>query len=163
VVVRANSPAAELADLKGGIVAYNSRDSHSGYSSLRGMIAPLSGGKRFFARTVATGSHMNSISLVAAGRAAPACAGRVSHALIGRHGPCTLLGTRPLGCTMSAPGLPYVPSSTASPDRVKRIRAGLAAAIADPRLAGVREALLISDVVFLDRADYAPLVAIEDR
>lgn len=163
IVVRAESAAARLADLRGAVVAYNSRDSHSGYSSLRGMIAPLSGGKRFFARSIASGSHMNSIVLVAKGAADVACVDCVSHALIGRHRPAALLGTRLLGCTMTAPGPPYVTAGKASADRARRIRAGLQAALADPGLAGVRDALMISDIVFLDRADYAPLATIEDR
>ena len=163
IVVGAGNSATDLAHLKGAVAAFNSRDSHSGYNSFRGMIAPLAGGKSFFSKVVATGSHANSIAMVVDGAADVACVDCVSYALIKRHRLDALLGTRSVGFTTAAPGLPYVTSAGASAERVRRIRAGLQAAMADPALAGARDALLICDIAFLTAEDYAQIGEIEDH
>ena len=59
------------------------------------------------------------------------------------------------------PALPYVTHIARDGDTVQRLRDGLAAAVADPNLASVRDDLLIDDFRVLTVADYAPIDAME--
>src|SRR5690606_13012577 len=137
--------------------------SHSGYNVLRAMVAPLAHGGRFFARVVQTGGHRSSILAVQEGRADVCAVDCVTHALLARHAPATLAGTRVLCESLSAPGLPFVTAGTADDDRIERLRAGLFAALADPSLAAARDALLIvgAEVLPLEAYDVMPQMARE--
>ena len=64
VVVRRESAATRLEDLRGGVWAYNDRNSNSGWFS---MLERL--GDSFFSRCIASGSHLNSIEMVRYGEA----------------------------------------------------------------------------------------------
>jgi ABC-type phosphate/phosphonate transport system substrate-binding protein len=69
VVTRADDPARGLADLRGRTAAYNAPNSQSGYSAFRSAVAPLAQDGAFFARTVETGGHRESMVSVAEGHA----------------------------------------------------------------------------------------------
>ncbi len=161
LVVAADSRVGALADLRGRVAAVNGWDSHSGMNALRHAVAPLAEDGRFFADVVVSGSHARSIAMVAAGDADIAAIDGVTHALIERHDPALLAGVRGIGQTAAAPALPYVTRGAATPDVVRRLRAGLARAVADPSLADARADLLIADVVVLDLAAYDRIVEIE--
>jgi ABC-type phosphate/phosphonate transport system substrate-binding protein len=143
VVVRNDDPARGLEDLRGRSAAINSPRSHSGWSALRAMAAPLAKGGRFFERVVATGSHAASLAAVSSGKADVAAIDAVTHALLARHRPSSTSAIRILDRSPRAPGLPYVTRADAPPDLLARLREGVAEALADPALAGCREALLI--------------------
>ncbi|NIR61539.1 MAG: PhnD/SsuA/transferrin family substrate-binding protein, partial [Gammaproteobacteria bacterium] len=149
-----DSPAASLADLRGYRCAFSRRDSHSGYNVLRASIAPLARGGAFFSETLESGAHARSIALVASRRADVCAVDCVTHALMARHGPAALEGTRVLCATARAPGLPYVTRAGIGVDRLERLRDGVRAAFADPALAATREALLLAGVEFLPLAAY---------
>lgn len=68
VVVRGNSAAGELADLRGAIWGYNEPTSHSGYGVIRYELARRGFGGQFFGKVVATGAHLASLSMLLAGR-----------------------------------------------------------------------------------------------
>lgn len=162
LIVRADSPAEGLAELAGGVCAVNARDSHSGYNALRAMLAPLAGGRRLFRAVRTTGSHPASLAAVAAGEADLCAVDCVVHALIARHGPGRLAGTRVLGHSMAAPGLPYV-TRRGDGGRLARLREGLFAALADPGLAAAREALLLVGAEVLPEGAYERIVELERR
>lgn len=67
VIVRADSPAGALADLRGASWAWNEPDSHSGYLVTLHRLLQLGATGDFFGRTVMTGFHQESIRRVAAG------------------------------------------------------------------------------------------------
>jgi ABC-type phosphate/phosphonate transport system substrate-binding protein len=161
LVVPADHPARGLADLRGGRVAYNAADSQSGYNVLRAMLAPLADGAAFFGSTLATGSHNASLARVAAGEADLASIDCVTHALLARHQPDALAGTRVLQRSPQAPGLPYVTRAAADADLLQRLRAGLAAALADPDLAAVRDDLLLRSFTVIEADGYAAIDAFE--
>jgi ABC-type phosphate/phosphonate transport system substrate-binding protein len=161
IVVAEASPAAGIADLEGSVAAINGADSHSGMNAFRHLVAPQARDGRFFAAVVTSGGHAESIALVAGGEADVAAIDCVTHALLARHAPEALAGTRVLTRTASAPALPYVTRIDASADLVARLRAGLARAVADPRLAPVREALLIRDFEVLALAAYERMPEME--
>lgn len=154
VVVAAGSRAAALADLRGARCAYSRRDSHSGYNALRAAIAPLATDGSFFAEVTQTGAHANSLARVARGHADVCAVDCVTHALIRRHRPAALGGTRVLCMTERAPGLPYVTRASVDADVLVRLRDGLRAAFSDPHLAATREALLLVGAEELERGAY---------
>ena len=161
IVVAEASPAAGIADLAGSIAAVNGDDSHSGMNAFRHLVAPHARDGRFFAAVRTSGGHGESIAMVARGEADVAAIDCVTHALIARHAPAELAGTRVLTGTASAPALPYVSRIDAAEDLVARLRAGLARAVADPQLAPVREALLIRDFEVLALAAYERMPEME--
>jgi phosphonate transport system substrate-binding protein len=67
VVVRQESPARSLADLRGARWAYNEPTSQSGYNITRYTLAVRGETSGFFGRVVASGAHQQSLQLVLAG------------------------------------------------------------------------------------------------
>jgi ABC-type phosphate/phosphonate transport system substrate-binding protein len=149
MLVRADAPIERLDQLRGARCAISRPDSHSGMNALRALVAPLAQDGRFFGQVVVSG---------AVDVAAVDC---VSHALIARYRPAALAGTRILGWTAAAPGLPLITAGTAGERLVERLRAGLGAALADPALAGAREALFLAGIEVLPPAAYRRIVAFE--
>jgi ABC-type phosphate/phosphonate transport system substrate-binding protein len=161
IVVARDAAAAAITDLEGAVAAINGWDSHSGMNALRHAVAPHARDGRFFAAIRLSGNHADSIAMVAAGQADVCAVDCVTHALLSAHVPEVLSGTRVLARTAPAPALPYVTASGAPADLVRRLRAGLARAVADPDLAVVREALLIRDFEVLELAAYDRMLEME--
>lgn len=161
LIVAEDSRAGALDDLRWARCAFNSADSQSGYNVLRAMAVPLARQGRFFSATVQTGSHRASIAAVRSGAAEVCAVDCVTHALLARHAPSALAGTRVLCETPAAPSLPYVTSAAADDALVERMRAAITRAIADPSAAAARDALLIAGAATLDLADYAPVLEME--
>lgn len=161
LIVAEGAEARDLAALRGGVCAINARDSHSGCNVLRRMVAPLARGKPFFASVIETGSHPASLEAVAAGRADLCAVDAVTHALLARHAPNRLDGTRVLGVSPSAPGLPYVAGARVTEQHVRLMRAAIRAALEDPALASPREALLIAGVQELPLEAYDEIVTMK--
>lgn len=157
VVVRADEPAQSLSGLRGRRCAINGRDSNTGMNLLRALLAPLAGGRPFFASVIETGAHLDSLRAVREGRADLAAVDCVTHGLAARHRPDLLEGTRVLSVTDATPGLPFVTgASTSQPDLVA-LRAALAESAPSPAGAALR----LADVAMLTLADYAPVLALE--
>lgn len=154
IVVSEDNPAAALEDLRGAVCAYSHRDSHSGYNALRAAIAPIADGGAFFSHVVECGHHPFSIERIVHGGADVCAVDCVTHALMARYLPHTLSGTRVMGRTEYAPGLPYVTRAGGDRDRMNRLRDGLQAAASDSALADVRESLLLTDIHVLGEDAY---------
>ena len=154
VVVAEHSPARALEDLRGGVCAVNGWSSHSGMGALRAVVAPSSAGGRFFARVEVSGSHGASLALVARGEADLAAIDCVVHALLVRHRPAALAGTRPLGQTPQAPAPPFVTGAAAGDATVARVRTALVRAFDDPSLEPARADLLLAGLEVLPLAAY---------
>jgi ABC-type phosphate/phosphonate transport system substrate-binding protein len=159
VLVAEESPAGGLADLRGQVAAVNGDDSQSGYNVLRAVLAPLARDGRFCAGVVETGSHAASIAAIRAGRADFAAIDCVTHALLKRHRPDAVAGTRVLLETPAVPGLPYISGRSVDGDRRRWLQDGLRAAFADPGLAETRAALLLTDLAELPLFAYDAIVA----
>jgi ABC-type phosphate/phosphonate transport system substrate-binding protein len=162
IVVSEDSPAAGLGDLRGAACAYSRRHSHSGYNALRAALAPLADDGRFFSRTIESGGHPASIALVATGKVDVCAVDCVTHALIARYQPDALGGTRVLGVTEHAPGLPYVTRAGVDDDYLGRLRDGLNEAFADPLLAAARDTLLLTGMQVLGDDAYQRIDDMED-
>lgn len=162
VLVREDSPARGAADLRGLRCAVNNLDSQSGYSALRGLVAPLARAGRFFGDVSISGSHVASIGMLAAGTADVAAVDCVTIALARRIRPSALAGIRILCRTASAPSLPYVTAFRASDDLVRRLQAGLRRAVEDPDMGAARDALLIDGTSELALDAYRRIGEIEE-
>jgi ABC-type phosphate/phosphonate transport system substrate-binding protein len=163
VIVRADHPATDLAGLRGTRCVINGTDSQSGYSALRALIAPLAEKGRFFADVAVSGGHVASIAAVAAGKADIAAIDCVTHALVARHHPQALEGTRILTRTAAAPGLPYITRADADDELLRRLRDGLIDVFADPDLATARDALMLRDAVVLPLEAYGRIIDLEKQ
>jgi ABC-type phosphate/phosphonate transport system substrate-binding protein len=161
VVVAESSQACGLDDLRGGVCAINSRHSHSGMNALRALIAPLSRQGHFFRAVRVSGAHSASIGMVARGEADVAAIDCVVHALLARHRPSALAGTRPLVHTASAVAPPFVTCAGADDQKVERLRAALVRAFQDPALAAAREDLLLAGIAILPISAYVRIKAFE--
>ena len=162
LVVRADDPGACLDDFRGRVAAYNDRASQSGYHALRALVAPPAKAGRFFERTVESGSHRASLALVRSGQADIAAIDCTSLAGFRRHAGELLDGLRVIGHTASAPGLPLITAAATLAEELAALRRALAAAVADPALAGVREALFIGGFEPVTAAAWRPIVAMRD-
>jgi len=162
VVVAADSPVTEVADLRGRRCVVNSHNSQSGANALKALVASRSEQGRFFGSVAVSGGHAASLAIVASGEADAAAIDCVTHALLCRYQPHAVAGTRVLCRTPPAPNLPYITRSTADPDLLRRLRGGLARAFADQRLAVTREALLLAGVVELPLSAYERIIDMED-
>jgi ABC transporter, phosphonate, periplasmic substrate-binding protein len=154
VVVAEESPARGQDDLRGGVCAINGWSSHSGMNALRAVVAPLNRGGRFFARVEVSGSHRASLAMVARGTADVAAIDCVVHALLVRHRPAAVAGTRPLGQTPAAPAPPFVTRAAAGDATVERLRTALFRTFDDPSLEAARADLLLGGIEVLPRAAY---------
>ncbi|MFQ5959129.1 MAG: phosphate/phosphite/phosphonate ABC transporter substrate-binding protein [Alphaproteobacteria bacterium] len=163
VVVREDSPAAGVEDLRNAACAVNGPESHSGMNALRALVAPHHQGGRFFSAITETGAHADSLALVARGEADVAAIDCVTYALLDRHRPGTTAGTRVLCFTETAPGIPYVTRTDVDDDTVERLQTALAFAFADPDLAAARDDLFLAGIEVLPHSVYFDLVDFERR
>jgi ABC-type phosphate/phosphonate transport system substrate-binding protein len=159
LVVAEEAAIADLRDLRGRVAAINYPDSHSGSNALRALIAPCSRHGRFFAAVMPSGSHVASLALVASRQADVAAIDCVTHALLARHRPAALAGTRPLCRTASAPAPPFVTRKDVGDELVRRLRSGLQGALDDPALAAARADLLLDGIEVLPPTAYMRIAA----
>ena len=68
VVVRADSPARSLLDVRGRVWGYNEPTSHSGYALTRSWLATQGFGDAFFGALAGTGAHLRSFELLLDGQ-----------------------------------------------------------------------------------------------
>lgn len=161
VLVRCDDEAQDLADLRGRRVAFNSEDSHSGYNSLRWMIAPLAERGRFFGDAVQSGGHLASIKALAAGAVDCCSVDCVTFALIVKHsitptGVLRVLAEGPL-----VPGLPFVAPRSMLEEEVRALRAALIQAAARPELAELNASLLLAGFADLPESGYAAIAEMD--
>ncbi len=154
VVIREDDRARSLGDLRGARLSVNGEDSYSGYHVWRRLLPAGEGVRTFFRDVAATGSHRASIRGVLAGEADACAVDCVTHALLSDWLGGELHGTRILTTSPPAPGLPYVTAAATPDGEVRKLRDGLFAALADPALRHVREALRLSGASVLEPGEY---------
>lgn len=163
IVVPEKLPARSLKDLRGGICAVNSRESHSGFNILRYMLAPIAQGRAFFGSVKISGHHRESLLMLARGEADIAAIDCVTYALITRYEPHVLETLRILCYSPRAPCLPFITSSGNPDDLVRKLRAGLDMAFDDPTLADCRKALMLSGMRTVPLAEYQRIADYETQ
>lgn len=161
LIVDADSPYHDLADLAGKVAAINEIGSQSGYSALRHSVAPLAQAGRFFADVIETGRHEHSIDAVRDGGADIAAIDSVTLALLQRYQPERLAGIRIIGQTAPVAGLPFITALSRPPADVARLQRGLQRTFIDPALARTRAMLLLTDCAFPDLSAYDDIERME--
>ncbi len=162
LVVRAQDPAAALADFRGRRVAYNSTDSQSGYNSLRALIAPMTHDGIFFASHLETGGHLKSVLAVQGGLADIASIDCVSLAEFRKHRPDATRGIRVLGESAAYPGLPLITAASTGDATLAALRNVIAQAVRDPDLTSLWQDLFVTGFEPLDEAAYRICSAMQD-
>jgi ABC-type phosphate/phosphonate transport system substrate-binding protein len=158
LVVRRNDPVSELAALAGQTAAINDPLSLSGSLALQ--LAAAAAGMRP-GRVLLSGSHRSSLRMVTRGEADVCAVDAVCWALACVHEPETTAALRVLQLTPAAPALPYVCAAGIDAGIVGTLRSALEAVLADPGLADVRAALLLSGVIAVDPGAYDRVVALD--
>ncbi|MEO6607876.1 MAG: PhnD/SsuA/transferrin family substrate-binding protein [Aestuariivirga sp.] len=155
VFARVNEP---LASFKGARPAINSRDSMSGYLALKAVFAPLAVKGEFFAPTLVSGGHLNSMAAVREGRADLCSIDAVCVGLARKHRPQDLQGLVEIARSPLVPGLPFV---TRAGD-VSTLRRAVHAALVDPELAEARAEVLLEGFSVLPNGAYGQIIALEN-
>ena len=161
LVARRRDARRDIAAFRGAVAAMNSRDSNSGMNLFRAALAPLAGGRPFFARVVVTGAHAQSMEAVAQGRADIAAIDCVSYALIARERPEWAAGLAVIGRTPMSPALPFIASRALSEATRDLAVEALRAAIAVPALAAPLAVLGLRGLARLGDSDYAAIAGME--
>ena len=146
-----------LAAFRGSRAAFSSPDSMSGMLALQLVFTPASDSGTFFAEAIESGGHINSMQAVREGRADVCAIDAVCVGLARRYRPDYLEGMVEIARSPLVPGLPYV-TKIGAPEI---LRAGLAAAFADPFLQGVRDQLFLTGYSVLDARAYDRITLLE--
>ncbi|QIE28467.1 ABC transporter, phosphonate, periplasmic substrate-binding protein (plasmid) [Caballeronia sp. SBC2] len=133
LVARAAAQVTSLAQCRGLRAAYNTPDSNSGMNLLRGAVAPLAGGRPFFASVIETGGHLASLQALQDDHADIAAIDCVSFAFVLEHVPDLARGLVEIGTTRSSPGLPLIASKRVPPEGIEALVSALADAVAHDR------------------------------
>lgn len=161
IIVRLDHPAETLDELRGSCCVVNEAASNTGMNLLRAAIAPLARGRRFFDAVLVSGSHLESVRMVAAGDGDTAAIDPVTLAHLQRLEPRLAAAVRVLDWTQPSQSLPFITSSDTDDATVNIIRAALAETALDPRLASVREALLLDGFDVVHETAYESVLEIE--
>ena len=108
-----------------------------------------------------SGRHLDSIALIAAGKAVVAAIDCVTFGLAAKHVPHFVSPVRDLRETRAAPSLLYRTRSNAPEEARKRIEAAQQDAMADPTLGEIRKALLLDVFIELSLKDCAVMTEME--
>ena len=154
VIARRDDPRTRLQEFRGDRAALNGFDSNSGMNLFRSVVAPLAGGKPFFAAVVETGGHALSLAAVVEERADVAAIDCVTYALLARGDARLVAATKIIGETPASPALPFIASRALAPET----RAAVRRALRD--LPPIPELGLVG-VAFLPETAYARVAEIE--
>jgi ABC-type phosphate/phosphonate transport system substrate-binding protein len=161
IVVGADDPVADLNGLRGRRCAINSWDSNTGMNLLRAVVAPFAEGASFFKDIAVSGSHRQSLCLVAAGAADVAAIDCVTLEHMARIDPELVARTRILAWSPLSPGLPLISSMTTGEAWIDALGNALADVAIDPNLAAIREELLLDGFEVLPAETYTSVLSFE--
>ena len=107
-ITSANSTVTDLASARGKSVAVNNADSNSGMNVLRHALAELCDGEKFFAEVLMSGSHQQSIELVASERAQLAAIDAITFAFAMTEQPALQKRIRIIGQSAHTTAPPFI-------------------------------------------------------
>lgn len=160
-VTRRDDAATGLTDFRGRRAAINDRGSNTGLNLLRAAIASLADGRSFFGAVIETGSHRDSIAAILRDEADIAAIDAVTYAAIARFELEVTGALRIVGKSIASPAPPFVTARSTSLETVATLRIALAAVIADPALADVRDTLFLRSIIPSGNERYEPLRQVE--
>lgn len=157
-LVRADSAAQSLADLRGGVFLLNSPVSNSGMNLPRRALAEIAGGRPFFHRVIETGGHPASLDRLLRGEGDVASIDCVTYAFWRHYRPQSAAQVRIVAETPVSPAIPFV-TSVATPAPIETIlRNALRAVATKPRYAAACTGLMITGVADTPDAAYEGLL-----
>ena len=125
LVARKEDENLTLSDFRGRRAVCNSEDSHSGYNSLRYVIAPLARAGAFFRETLLSGSHRQSLAALREQRADIAAIDCITWALLRAHSPQELSGLEIIGETPLCAALPLITAAETDAHTLTELRSAL--------------------------------------
>lgn len=161
LVARKSGGPKNLAEFRGARALVNNPDSNSGMNRFRAMVAPIAGGRPFFANVRVSGSHAASLDAIVANRADLASIDCVTFALMQRGRPALMANIQVVARTAMTPGLPFVMSNRLAPTHLQDLRLALVDVLADPQLAPARKTLGLSGMQIVSPADYDRVAELE--
>ncbi len=155
VVVRAEDPAFEIADLRGRHWVINSTGSYSGcHAWLWALEAEGHWPGAFLGPVSASGGHLESMARVVAGRADYAAIDCLTLALARRHSPDLVAGLRVMAWTQARPMPPLVTRADRPAAEIKALRRALPLALEAPAVQEAARRLSMVGMVAADPGRY---------
>ena len=145
-VVRDESPARQLADLRGSVFLLNSAVSNSGMNLPRRALAEIADGKPIFRQVIETGGHPASLDRLLRGEGDVASIDCVTYAFWRHHRPEAAARVRVVSETPPSPSIPFVTSVATPPEIVAILRDALHRLGNEPRYAAARAGLKIATI-----------------
>ena len=161
VVVADRCGAVTLEGLHGLVCVINGPESHSGMNALRALVARHSQNGRFFAQVKTSWAHVTSLQMMRKGEAEVTAIDCVTYAILSRHRPELLAGTRLLCFTELAPGIPFVTRADLDEGQFTCLRRAITGALGDPGLRWACDELMIDGAEILPTAAYEKIVELE--
>ena len=160
-LVRADSPATCLEDLRGGVFLLNSPVSNSGMNLPRRALAEIAGGKPFFRTVIETGGHPASLDGLLRGEGDVASIDCVTFAFLQHYRPDAAARFRVIAETPPSPAIPFVTSVATPPPIVSVLRDALRCVASEPRYAAARGGLMVAGIEEVPDAAYRGLLDYE--
>lgn len=163
LIVRKDSPLRSLRDLAGRTYVYNEELSNSGYNMPRSHLVDLGLTHGFFGKVLRSGSHEESIRMVAEGLADASYVDSLvlEYDQDGVRGPATEV--RVIESLGPSPVVPLVASSKTSAEERERLMRQLLTMHLDPRGRQILDKALVARFVAVTDKDYDPLRAMDKR
>jgi ABC-type phosphate/phosphonate transport system substrate-binding protein len=162
-VVHRDASYTQLEDLRGCRFVFGGPCSNSGMNLPRRAVAAIAGGAPFFASATETDSQGGNLEQVARGEADATCVDNVTLAYLSMHRPQVAGSLRVLALTPRSPSIPFVTSSATDSSTVAHLRRALAEVASAPQWAGVRDGLLLGDIVPIEAVEYECLLTYEQE
>jgi ABC-type phosphate/phosphonate transport system substrate-binding protein len=160
-MVRADDPAEQLEDLRGGRFGCNSLLSNSGMNLPRLSLARIAGGRPFFSSVVMTGAHIESLAYVDQGKIDICSIDNVTWGFFKKFRPTAAGRYRILAVTEASPSLPFVTSVRTTEADAVIVTETLYDIMKDPQTAHIREVLEFTGLSVPDVPAYEHLAEYE--
>ncbi len=161
IMVRQDSAAHTVANLRGSRFALNTLHSNSGMNLPRRLFADLAQGRPFFGQVIETGGHGASLRLLQAGGADCASIDCLTIAFAQDYQPELVAGLRILAQTPPSPTIPFVTSIATDPEIRALLQGCLFEMSADPAFRPVLDGLRMARIEPAQEEDYNRLLDYE--
>jgi len=164
IVCRKKDPRENLMEFRATRLVINAADSQSGFQAMKSALAAAGASAPFFSDCVVSGSHRESIRMVADEKADICAIDPVSWALATRFEPQPVAQLKVIDEGPYTPGLPYV-ASTALSDQLREINFAqkLGELLSGGLSPVLREQLFICGASTLNESDYHVLQELDQR
>ncbi len=163
IVVSKASNIGTASDLKNSRLAINGYRSHSGYNAMREFMAEELGPGQHGQDLVVSGSHYNSMKMVADGEASAGAIDCVTYGIVKSYAPALVEQLSILGKSPTHAVLPYAVPSIMNGEAKAMLQSALFAAFNSPEHQDVRDQLNIVTCVSKTRADYNSIKEAEEK